>query len=285
MNPKTFLALFLVAGSAPRAEVNLKYGAFVTSLRDIPVSVTYHSRSLYQGPFGFGWCADFEKRLLLRKDLPPQIQDCSSPRRPLRNFEVLQRSHNGYVLRQASEASNKIEKFDLQGRLIQTQSGTQKRIFSYDLKGRATGWRQGPDVVRIGWDSSSKYIAWLRSGQLNLTFEYLGGDLVVVNKSGRVHFRYRYDSLHNLHQIERPSAATEKIEYDTKNDLVIAHHHHGCTEKFRYHSLSENHKVSSVQRICDQQSPQLRDLHFWFARDHLGRKILKRTTEESGGPE
>src|SRR5262245_35517236 len=61
---RTLTLLSLLTGNRVDASVNMRSAHFQQSWTDNGLLViTYNSRSMFQGLFGFGWCSNLEKRL------------------------------------------------------------------------------------------------------------------------------------------------------------------------------------------------------------------------------
>lgn len=81
------VCIMLLLGQATFAVVDMKNANFATSWTDLIVPGggyemkivrTYNSRSLFNGMFGFGWCSEFETKLIISPDNTLKVAECGA---------------------------------------------------------------------------------------------------------------------------------------------------------------------------------------------------------------
>lgn len=266
-----FFLLFPISGFA---DVNMRDASFTHSVNEFthPIfSKTYNSRSLYQGTFGFGWCAEFEKTL--------------SPKDGTRY-------HCGRM--------TKVQIQSMMGDWVATLPGGAVEI--YDSNGLLKGYKKvALPLARIRYNSKKKIESIsIAKEKFDFHYEPRGGRLREINgrlKSKYVYkdqnlaeiqnskstFLYTYDSFHNLVQILYPQKKAEKITYDIPTDEVqTVSTSNGCFEIYRFQKISQIELKSSFERNCPSALPQKKTISFIAKRTPQGSLVIEKIKVAGG---
>ncbi len=228
------------------------------------LSRTYNSRSLWNGIFGFGWCADFEKRLDVKSG---KIWHCDRETTATTGSKGDSRV---FVSKRKRE-----EIYNFRGQLMQIKDSKGLRWdLSYDRQGRLSRIHSAKenyvfvfDHFRLARIDRGKGLASMP----NQTVQYRwSGNLLIQtdqNRSGKISSKYRYDDLQNLISIESsasplriPSNAglggkIQKIEitYFNELDQVRTVRIGECQQDFSFQKISPRKFQSVVSTRCPSQ--------------------------------
>ena len=233
---------------------------------NLQLSRFYNSRSLYSGPFGFGWSTNYLSSLadrggtiaLTESDGSVDLFKTQGTRMGetvfvsyLRGCRYLFRKSAGTYLLQAADGRNLT--YDAGGRLaaISDRYGNQLK-FSYrggDLFALEDGAGR---KLSFSYDAGHRVTAV--TDPINRSFRYAysdAGDLIAVTDPMGKATRFEYDRYHNLIGIIYPDAGRTLISYDDKRDWVVALEGPGeKTSRFEY--LDEPGRGYSRTVITDQ---------------------------------
>ena len=163
----------------------------------------YHSRSIYNGVFGFGWCTVFDIHLNKSSSGPWTRYECD---------------------RQTAASPETTERFDEKGRLIYWRSPGQGALhLAYAPSGLLQSAATGEGLkLRFHYDEANDHIVRIESDSAPpLLFQYADQNLVSVRNPSRTLALYNYSPHHNMTQTQDASGKREAIEYDETTDRVV----------------------------------------------------------------
>lgn len=283
-NTLRFLPLVFLTLQAPAlsfAQVNIKDGSFEKSF-DQDIIRHYHSRSLYNGYFGFGWCSEPETSLDTSRDQFLTLNDCRLGNKitfdkihrnvfisaALPNERII--SKNGIYTRYVGDKSE--QRFDSSGKLTSLSSPQGKsRILAYNRLGKLSAITDpAGQIYIVTMDRFNQKIIEISSSIKNrYKYIYFGDDLLEVQHSGKVLYRYDYDKLHNLTQITETKGEKKTIEtlrYNPEKDLVLEYNDSkSCQEFYQYRPSDtdpSNHYFAEAQRFCPNE--QVKSVSYEF---------------------
>jgi YD repeat-containing protein len=277
------LLLAMLPALAPvmaQAEVNMQDASFLHRQNDFSPKLlarTYNSRSLWSGVFGFGWCADFEKRVDLKTG---KVWHCDRE-------TASQARTKGKEWIEIHEKQNQ-EIYNFRGQLMQIKDG--KGLWwdlSYDRQGRLSRIHSRKEDYSFVYEKFHLARIENRRGADSqpiriVPYQWRENMLVQSGNEGAVS-KYWYDELQNLTLIETwgsalrsPSAADSEetvavkpstgkqpapklkiqIEYQSELDQVRSVRIGNCQQDFSFQKIS-NQKFQSVATIrCPSHVPR-----------------------------
>lgn len=292
--PNTLIPLLLTSlvPSLMMAQVNIKDGSFEKTF-DQDVVRHYHSRSLYNGYFGFGWCSELETSLVTGQDRTLTLKDCTLGSEI--TFDKIYK--NVYISAALPEeriiwkdgiftrhvGGGKEQRFDSKGKLTSTTNAQGKsRILAYDRLGvlSALTDHQG-QIYTVKMDSFGQRIIEISSNIKNrFKYIYYNDDLLEVQHSGNSIYKYDYDKLHNLTQITtltQGKTITETLRYNPEKDWVIEYTDEKlCQEFYQYRATNTDHYSAEAQRFCKNEKPKTATYEFFQKIHKQGFKFLDR---------
>lgn len=210
----------------------------------------YNSRSLFNGPFGFGWSANYLSSLVDRggtieltdSDGSVDLFKLQSVRKGeevfvsyLRGCRYLLRKPGGAYLLQTAEGRGFT--YDPNGLLASISDRFGNRLkFSYrgsDLFALEDGVGR---KLKFSYDAAHRVVAVTDPIDRSVHYAYsAAGDLIAVtDPMGKV-TRFEYDPYHNLTGIIYPDTGRTAISYDEKRDWVLSLEGPGKkTSRFEY---------------------------------------------------
>lgn len=250
------------------ASVNMKEAGFAKSWLDFAdLKRAYNSRSLHDGVFGFGWCADFEKSLRF-EDRRVILSQCSQDEEiPALKIERVK----GRLYYQDMV-------FDLSGRLLEYATDRGPRAFlTYDSAGLVRKISlNGKHIFHLKYDGSLRKIREISDSQgLKSDYTYKNQNLVRVKNSWGSVYRMTYDDVHNLTQVRYPDGSRERMDYAKDQDRIISYiSRQGCHESYAY-AQERTHLSATLTRRCEKNSPTIVRYEFWNAQDERGQSYLQ----------
>lgn len=244
---KTILLLSFVTGAVSSAEVNLQEASFIQKQNDFRLPLmarTYNSRSLWMGVYGFGWCAEFEKRV---DPLSGQLQLCEQAL-PIR----AQRMGPAWIVKRNRRIS---EVYNFRGQLmkIKDSSGIEWDL-SYDSHGRLSRIHSPKETYDFKYISFQLSKIESRAESTSYRFE---GPLLKEARSLRQWMKYRYDDLQNLISVEGSGQNSISIEYNTELDQVRrVHMRDSCSQEFGYKKISDHQFLVRALTRCPSAVPR-----------------------------
>lgn len=211
-------AIFLSLTAA--ADVNIQYADFISKWQDARLGTfklerTYHSRSIYSGVFGYGWCSILDTHLEKSQSSAGQWVRYECDRR-------VQHSPPGVT-----------EVFDpTSGRLTRWSApGVGTLTITYAPSGLLQSAATGEGMkMRFRFDKALEHIVQidLSSSPLPIKYKYQNQDLVQVlshspSTSRSSSTTYTYSPHHNLIATQTADGPRETMTYDEVRDRVLTH--------------------------------------------------------------
>jgi hypothetical protein len=240
--------------SKAMASVNMWNGNFSHSWTDIETDIqsthikiarTYNSRSLYDGVFGFGWCSTVE--VTERHQKPIHFNECE--------LDVSTLIPPGF-------------------RLLRDNDGRIEQILFQDRS-----------IAEFKYDPTGKLIRVRAGNRMEKNYAYQDDELIEAKDGDGIGPSYRYDTLHNLTNIEYPDQTTEIMSYDDDRDLITSRQgRDGCLELYRFSSQQQTkHVTSEATRKCGGLVVGTSRHDFWHATTPDGHTYLARISIEQLG--
>ena len=220
--------------------VNLSNGNLVLPMLDLslpayrfPLKIerVYNSRSVEDGPFGFGWTFNYEVKI--RGDasgLLVQEGDGSTRHHRSSNngfesqvgaYNRIEKASNGNYVR--VQAGGVREQFDSNGRLARMEDGDGYWLqFTYQ-NNRLIGVKdRAGRALTFEYNSQGKVSGIIDPLKRTLRYRYDDRDNLIASMDlSGYETHYRYDGLHNLIGVRYPDGAETAMTYDTQRDLIL----------------------------------------------------------------
>lgn len=244
-------------------DVNLRDASFIRTETDFEkpsVRRTYHSRSLWRGLFGFGWCAEFEKSLEFISDREANLSSCDQQKKvkfkKIKNlFQVeytqLFFNSDGVLVRSGEDRYHN----DLQGRPIRIESHRRLLFIDYDLE---TGF-----ITRIKSNKNEF-----------LEYRFASDNLISVKKLSSREINYKYDDVHNLIEIQDGEIRSKILYQKNKDEVKSQTYSNGCFEHYQYEKLSELQLQSTISWGCQKSKVKKKTFLFTSRRSPQGGLFL-----------
>lgn len=226
---KYLFAAFLVFGAHTvfaKNQLLIEEGAFLSEWIDenwggIALERSFHSRSLYSGIFGLGWCSNLDLSLKIN-DRTTELQSCFKKPTPIAavfdeasRFWTVQLKDPRKDL-QKDPLENQIYEFNQKGQLMSIRKSKLKIKISRDSQGRITNIEYLRKKLPVKYNSQNTVV---QIG--NNHYQYNGeNQLSLVKNSWNSKFYYTYNFYNNLTEIKGPGKYLEQIEYDDDLDVV-----------------------------------------------------------------
>ncbi len=224
------------------ATVDMQDGSFI---QDAPIfdntTITYNSRSIYNGIFGFGWCSPFEAHIE-KQDKLYLLKVCDQEQHLKANQK------ENLTIMQTKE---KTWSFDKNNKL--TEYRENKKIYKIEYK-------QG-QISKIKFKNQSytfeynlnNFVSQISSSNHTSTFYYTLGTLkYIINKDFKLEFKY--NKLRNLHQIKNNENLISEIYYNDEQDTVgFIINSNKCFEKYQFKTATTNQLSSEVKSYCNKK--------------------------------
>jgi YD repeat-containing protein len=302
--------LFLLQPTAGSAIVDMKNANYSVSFIDyrengnFEVGRSYNSRSNFNGMFGFGWCSNFEDRLLVSEQKLLYVH-CGAGTQVI--FRRRRSSGNSGII-YFDSPDNRVATYENGGfvvrstRLAEEEQGAAISSQVFDAFGNLTTIDDGRGRVvrlerntfgltaiisplgqRIGVEMSlgNKIRSLSLPGGLRMIYGYDQRGNLISNKNGWGNtYRFSYDDLHNLVRIDYPDSTFITLSYDTQRDWVIGlRDRRSCVENYRYQfsvERPEEHYWADVSKSCPDGTELRARYEFVFARRQAGGSYLYR---------
>ena len=226
----------------------------------------YHSRSLHNGIFGFGWCSPLETALVQHSSNSISIKRCHQAPQlfhlisKVRGQKVYRRKNtnetisffkNHYHFRSMREKMH----FNIFGQLTliknKGQPATQLKYQGKQLIGVILQNKRQLDFKFRKNTSQLKKI--LNNGKALVTYTY-EKQLSKVQNAWNHTYRYIYNNIRNLEKIQYPDGTKKEISYDNDRDIVSSlKHRNGCIEHYSYRLQNQRvlkDYISSAVKFC-----------------------------------
>jgi YD repeat-containing protein len=225
------------------AEVDLQDASFILHQNDFQTPLlarTYNSRSLWQGVFGFGWCAEFEKSLNPNTGI---VRHCDQE-----ETGKAKAQGTNWVVKQA----HRIEVYNFRGQLMQIKDSRGSFWdLSYDRQGRLSriqGSRARFDFHYLDFHLS-KIESFPNRREPSVQFRFLQ-NLMIESRSSRHFSKYTYDELQNLTLIEESKKKSIRVSYDSRLDQVRQVTIGNCSQDFQFKKISDRKFASRATTHC-----------------------------------
>lgn len=264
------LKLILMMNLFLHAEVNVKDASFLKFWTEANFHRTYKSRSIHKGWLGTGWCTEFEKSLLIRGN-EIILSDCMIDRDSqftLKNKVFISNTDprdrilisDTYYTREIGDDT--IQKFDRAGRLVYLKSPSKKMEVTFGTNGK---YKQVTldETYKLSFTWNSKVGTSVRlQGPRMVQFLYLiDKNLKEVRKGSQSLYKYSYDDYDNLTSILSGNES-EYMKY-TDTDQIKEYIVKGCTNRYKYSSISNLHSLTIRKITCVKSSTEIR-YHFFY---------------------
>lgn len=221
----SIVLILLCFAPSSLASINYKEGAYISKwidlqIADFSIQRIYHSRSLYKGIFGIGWCSTLDYKVEIIDSIP-QVYDCEKDQYIFlpKNLKIL---NNTWQLSLGSI----VRSFNLKGELIKIQNDNTTINLERDLNGKLNqlSIRKLKPSSPIRFNYPIKYLA--RSKQIEvigkIKYSYRNNQLIGFKNQWGSNFSLKYDSFENLVSIKGPQKYQEVIKYDNEIDVVTS---------------------------------------------------------------
>lgn len=298
-----------------KASVDLRNGNFnyswvvgqlETGKSNFQIRLTYNSRSESNGLFGFGWCSEFEEKLIFENENTIILDSCGSGfQRQFSKQHQRWESGTDYIVREGNSfklfrSAEIVEKFDHQGLLIAISirgelfsiSRIRESISQIDFSGQRLHFKYSDQndfkVVRQLVHSNGKII----------DFEYEDDQLVSMTTQWNNKITFSYDDESNLTSCRWPDGSEMKIAYDLANDWVRSltiipkskspapTKNGGCTEEYKFNQIQETPKAmteSIVERKCGSEKGLIAKTTIEYFSDNKYLKPIEQKVRQEKG--
>lgn len=199
-----------------RSQLKLNQGAFFTEWIDIKIGDwrlvrQYHSRSLFNGVFGIGWCSSLDYRVIVKGD-DTKLQTCFNEN--IANSKI-QKDLNGEYFWNESDSTQ--WRFDSDGHLKTVTQNKFTIHFEKNRNGTISRIFDGKLSYRLRYDNNNLITA---VGPANFKYDNQL-QLISFTNQWKSKFNLEYNFYGNLIKINGPHNYLETIEYDDELDVVI----------------------------------------------------------------
>lgn len=267
-----FLIFTLLLSTQSFALVNLQLGSWEWSATLANTTLSYNSRSLYQGWWGMGWCSELEIKVEIEKGVA-KAKDCRN------NDLKVEISIGGFK----SQLQDKTYHFDTRGRLVKIENKLQeyKTVhILWDNKLPRQIYTQNRSWIPE-FNRNKDLITKLYSKYDSYDFTYVDNQLKMAKSQDDWHFQY--DTQGNMTFLQAQDQ-TLNLKYDMAMDRVVeVKAKEGCKTKYNYfenQAAKEFHLVTTVQRRCSESSLQTKQVQSQFE-ILAGRSAKLKTVKEA----
>jgi len=261
------------------ADANMRDASFLKTEHDFKnplLARTYNSRSLWQGTFGFGWCAPFEKSLEITSSSEGILKFCDK----YKKVKIQSFPGEKHVLDEKRNRSI----FDSSGKLIRIENRTRKATrLTYNTAGKLIWLQAGKETYQLSYDEKTGFLSEiLESNKKETQYLIENQELKLVRNSRQAKTEYLYDSFHNLTEIHF-SGKIEKIVYQTELDEIRAHFQsNGCYDLFQFKKINELEFKSLIHKRCPSSPPLTKLFSFTSKRTPQGGLVLNEVKTAGG---
>ncbi len=282
----TTLLLTSLISIPTQAAVNMKDASFIKTINDFKdFERTYNSRSLHDGIFGFGWCSAFEKKLEIAVNGQVTLKDCTQNTDTIyknsvsSEGELLKFNDSKYII----SNSNKKMIFNKNGELINLNTADGKKFnLTYDQSGFLRKISNKKSILRLNYEYSNRKVKEIISSGLTIQYQYQEQNLLQSIHNNNEIYKYKYDKLHNLLEIQYPDLSKENLTYDVETDRVNTFKNRkDCIDSFKY-SQKENSMISTLEKSCSQRLISRVQFEFLEKIRNDGRSYIDKLTVTDG---
>lgn len=226
----------------------MRDGSFVHNFNPLhhPIfNLNYQSKRLYEGSFGFGWCAEFEKTISISQGIK---KVCNQ------TYRAQFKEKSNQLISLNPDGSKEI--YNHRGQLISYIKPGSPRADLFYHQDRLTEIRIQKQSYQMSYQLTERKIKSINHLNGTVHFEYSSQNLVSAQKSKTKFLRFRYDQVHNLIQITNSSGRELFISYRSHLDEVDSvRSSHGCTENYQFQKVSNLELKSSLVQSCPSRRP------------------------------
>jgi len=163
-----------------------------------------------------------------------------------------------------------IQEFDATGRLTELKDANDNYIkFSYNSEGLSSVTDNTGKKLTFSYYSNKKVKKIVGPNNTNVSYEFKNqNDLYMVKNAWGNAYKYAYDELHNLVDIQFPDKTNKKLSYDVNKDWVTSFtDRDGCREEYKYELSKKdpkNHYWSTVLKKCKGKIVSRGHYEFWY---------------------
>lgn len=236
------------------ATVDMQDGSFI---QEAPIfdnaTVTYNSRSIYNGLFGFGWCSPFEAHIE-QQDKLYLLKLCDQEQLLKPNIK------NNLTSLQTKE---KTWSFDKNNKLIEFRDN--KKIYKIEYK---QGQISKIKINNVSYNfeyNFNNFVSQISSSNIISNFYYNLGNLeFITNRNFKLEFKY--NKFRNLNQIKRNENLISEIYYNDEQDIVsFIINSHKCFEKYQFNTAVTDQLSSEVKSYCNKKLISHKKFTFKFS--------------------
>lgn len=272
----------------------MKDASYQKVFTDFPeIKRTYNSRSIYTGYFGFGWCSNLEKSLIIKSPQEITLKDCDleSPyvlmdentllktrvfENPMTKERILFRS-GIYSL---SSKNGDLLQFNRNGQMTTLIEPNGKKISYLYTQNILNGLKTNSNHT-LKFLINDTHQIFKIEGPKNISAIYLyeKENLIQSVDSLRLSYLYEYDKLNNLIRLTHPDKTEDLISYNNDFDRVVKIQlKNQCIEYYDFATVEKEplHQVSNLIRKCGNKIIHQFTYEFWYQTRPDGAKYLER---------
>lgn len=274
----------------------MKDASYQVSFTDFPeLTRTYNSRSLHTGYFGFGWCSNIEKSLIIKSPRDIILKDCDleSPfvltdenillktrtfENPLTLEKILFKTGSYTLYLKTGE----IRIFNRKGQTtLVIQPGGQKMAFQYIGNTLESIHTHDGKNLKFQVNDTNQVFKIESGGGRGPSSIYLyeKENLIQSVDSLQSSHLYEYDKLNNIVKLTYPDKTHEYITYNNDHDRVIKMElRNKCQEYYDFFTENKDplHQISTLTRKCDNKTIHQYIYEFWYKTRSDGLRYLER---------
>ncbi len=250
--------------------VNLSSGNMYRSVSDIflvargihvTVNRTYNSRSVFNGPFGYGWTFNYGETLTTNSDGSVAYREADGTEHrfalqggayvsPAGKHIALTQSGAGWTMR-FKDGTRFV--FNADG-LLASQSDLNGNTvtINHDGSGNLTTVvdASGRTVLTFAY-AGGKISQVTDVGGRIVTYAYTGNDLTTVVDTAGKNWTFGYDIRHNMISLSDPVGHTQRYDYDA-DDRIMRHTDAAGAEEFFHYDIAARQSVITDRRGGDR---------------------------------
>ncbi len=189
-----------------------------------------------------------------------------------------------------SIADGSYQKFNIQGQLthIYDRNNNYIKLTYNAAKLLAKITDNNGRSINLKSDEKSKKVVEIKGPSgMKLEYKHKGEDLIFVKNAWKNVYRYKYDDLHNLVQVDYPDKTNKKIFYNKNKDWVIGFKdRNNCKETYKYLSDSKdplNKYSSEVVKKCKGKVTNKSKYEFVHKKNKDGSRYLAQSKSVING--
>ncbi len=272
----------------------MKDASYQVSFEDLPkIQRSYSSRSLHIGYFGFGWCSNLEKSLVIKGPREINLLECNveSPyvlmdennllrtrtfENPITKERLIFRSGNYYL----TLSNGEIRTFNKRGQNIEVRFSSGLR-YEFEYRGDRLNKiksNNGLTLLILMNDSGQIFRMGGPSNQ-EIIYLYEKSNLVQAVSLDRESHLFEYDRFNNLINLTYPDKSQENVVYNNEQDRVLkVELPSTCIEYYDFYTANKDplHQVSTLTRKCANIPTEQFTYEFWYKTRDDGKKYLER---------